>query len=646
MAPASVGPDGGPPAGADQSLPSAEVSRSELREATFSSLRWVTVARIAAELLSLAAGIFLAHLVPPADFGRVAVAVVVSELALALANQGTGSALVQRKTLDRAHVQSAAMLALIVGTTLMLATFFLAPLVTTPLFGEPTTELFRLLAPAFVIAAVGIVPLAMLERQLDFRRISMIEIVGVLTGALTSVGLALAGLNAQAYVIGALAGMVAWAGLLVVLGPSVMPRWRPRQMREIAGFGLPAGAASMAMVGYGNIDYLILGAKLSPAQVGFTTAPIRWGSSTRPRSATSSPNRVPDLLADGGPRPHASPALAGDPDQRGGDLPAAGAVHRHRPAAGALGLRPTVGPGRGAAQILTVAGMARMINNGTPSLVLAAGKPRTLLGFNLYRLATLAVVVFIAAPYGLNVVCVAVAAFQVITLIGSHRFMLARLAGLTVGDLVRDIGPATLASAIMLAAAYPLARGLAAQGLSSPVTIMIVAIVAAPLYLLTLRLLSPAAWADLLLLARRVLPRFGRRKAPPLPLDGSPAPSAQSLRLGLQRPDFESSERHRALSETRSTRDLTQSHAPTEASGDRSIASSVDHQPQQALGLKPGEFVRVRPASQIFSHPRRHREPRRDSVHAGDATALRAQLPSRAALRQDLRGRRRRASYA
>ena len=33
------------------------------------------------------------------------------------------------------------------------------------------------------------------------------------------------------------------------------------------------------------------------------------------------------------------------------------------------------------AQILTVAGMARMINNGTPSLVLAAGKPRTLLAF-------------------------------------------------------------------------------------------------------------------------------------------------------------------------------------------------------------------------------------------------------------------------
>ena len=46
---------------------------------------------------------------------------------------------------------------------------------------------------------------------------------------------------------------------------------------------------------------------------------------------------------------------------------------------------------------------------------------------------------------------------------------------------------------------------------------------------------------------------------------------------------------------------MTQSTAPTDTSGDRSIASSVDHPPQQELGLKPGELVRVRPASQIFS---------------------------------------------
>ena len=154
---------------AKQLLPSADVSRSELKEATFKSLRWATVARLAAEVTAVGSAVVLAHLVPPAEFGRVAVATIVGALALSLANEGVGSALVRRRELERAHVESAAMLSLLVGAVLTVVTLFVVPLITTPLFGEETTALFRLLSPMFLIAAVGIVPLAMLERQLDFR---------------------------------------------------------------------------------------------------------------------------------------------------------------------------------------------------------------------------------------------------------------------------------------------------------------------------------------------------------------------------------------------------------------------------------------------------------------------------------------------
>ena len=240
------------------------------------------------------------------------------------------------------------MLALIVGTTLMLATLLPRPVVAAPLFGEATAELFRLLAPAFVIAAVGIVPLAMLERQLDFRRISMIEIAG--SRRLSGLGRTRVGRPERPGVRARRAGRDGGlGGLLVAARSRRLPRWRPRQLREIAGFGLPAGAASMAMVGYGNIDYLILGAKLSPAQVGFYYRAYSLGvqyetkiSNIVSRIAFPIYSRTEDL------EHMRAPALAGHPDQRGRDLPAAGAVHRHRPAAGALGLRPTVGPGRGA----------------------------------------------------------------------------------------------------------------------------------------------------------------------------------------------------------------------------------------------------------------------------------------------------------
>ena len=182
--------------------------------------------------------------------------------------------------------------------------------------------------------------------------------------------------------------------------------------------------------------------------------------------------------------------------------------------------QPTVLP----AQILAVAGMARMVNNGTPALLLAAGRPRALLAFNLCRLTALAGAVMATVSYGLIPVCIAVSSFQIITTVVSYRWMLPRLVGITLRRLALDVAPAIVSSGIMLAAAFPVVRVLTAADLSPPVTVLLVSALAGPLYLLVLRLTGPAAWADLLLLARRVLPRLRRAKSR-LALESSSAPS-------------------------------------------------------------------------------------------------------------------------
>jgi len=160
--------------------------------------------------------------------------------------------------------------------------------------------------------------------------------------------------------------------------------------------------------------------------------------------------------------------------------------------------------------------MARMISNGTPALVLAAGQPRALLAFNVYRLLALGVVVLAATPFGLSAVCAAVAAFEIVTLVGSYRFMLSRLVGVTVRQLGADLGPAVFASAIMLVVAFPLTDVVSAAGLPTPLTVLIVGGLCAPVYLVALRLVSRAAWDDVILIVRRVLiPRRWHRPVAP-----------------------------------------------------------------------------------------------------------------------------------
>jgi O-antigen/teichoic acid export membrane protein len=173
------------------------------------------------------------------------------------------------------------------------------------------------------------------------------------------------------------------------------------------------------------------------------------------------------------------------------------------------------------AQILTVAGMARMINNQTPAVLLAAGKPRALLYFNLYRVLTLGVMVLVASSWGLSAVCVAVAIFQMMTLIGSYGLMLSPLVGVTVRQLFLDIAPAVLASSAVLALTYPLSEALAGAGVPVLILVAIVGIVGTPVYLAILRSTSRPAWDDLLLIFRRVLLPARFQKVAPM---AAPAP--------------------------------------------------------------------------------------------------------------------------
>ena len=71
----------------------AQVSRGELREATLEGVRWISATRLAFEIVAVAGAVVLAHLVPPAEYGRFAIALVIPEIALSLVNEGLGTPL-------------------------------------------------------------------------------------------------------------------------------------------------------------------------------------------------------------------------------------------------------------------------------------------------------------------------------------------------------------------------------------------------------------------------------------------------------------------------------------------------------------------------------------------------------------------------
>jgi O-antigen/teichoic acid export membrane protein len=497
-----------------------DVAPEALREATLTGVRWIGITQAIAEVAAVVTGVLLARLILPVQFGYLAVAVIACELALTFASETIGVPLVQRRSIEREHYQAASFLGAFGGGLLTLVVLFVLPLVTEPVFGSPTTELFQMFAPAFLIAGLMIVPLAKLQRQLSFRVIGAVEVTGILISCASSVALAYAGMGAKSYVIGRLLGMVVMIVGYTACSSMTLPRWRPRQMRELLRFGGPASLAGIAGVGYRNVDYLLLGARLPAVVVGFYYRAFTIGVEYE-RKLSGVVSRIafpiyaraqgeehmrtmrrrivrvnvtatyPMLVLFVAVAPTAVPWLFGE----------------H--------WIPAVVP----AQILAIAGMASTVRSGTSPVVLAAGRAGALAIFAVCETVFYGLSVWIAAPYGLTVVCVVVSATQLISVALAYVLLMRPAAGVGLGQLLRDVGPALTACVPLLAVAL-LVQDAVQGSVAILVQLAVVAICGGAAYLITLRMLFEPAWADIALLVKRVLPTL--RKTHPKPIPSAP----------------------------------------------------------------------------------------------------------------------------
>jgi hypothetical protein len=157
--------------------------------------------------------------------------------------------------------------------------------------------------------------------------------------------------------------------------------------------------------------------------------------------------------------------------------------------------------------------MAGTLKNTIDPLVLAAGKPRSLMVFNVCEVGLYAGMLFLASSGGdLVLVCAAVAGFRVAALIASYAFLLGPVLESSVIELLDDAGPALLGCLALAAAALPLRLFL-----DAPVVPLLAACAVAGFtaYALVLRLASPASWADIRLIASRLIPWLDAEKQPP-----------------------------------------------------------------------------------------------------------------------------------
>lgn len=176
-------------------------------------------------VLTIGSTAILARLLTPADFGYIAMATVVTELAALFGAFGFTNVLIQRRTITRLQLDTVFWATLAISGTLAVAVFTLS-FAAGWLFADPmVAPLLRVLCLSFVFNGLTAVPWVVLSRLMRFRTEFWINIGTVAIRIAAAIACAWAGMGVWALVVGGLVGSAASA-VLNFANVRYLPRWR------------------------------------------------------------------------------------------------------------------------------------------------------------------------------------------------------------------------------------------------------------------------------------------------------------------------------------------------------------------------------------------------------------------------------------
>jgi O-antigen/teichoic acid export membrane protein len=242
---------------------------NELRSKTIKAMGHLGLGGALGKVISLAATLVIARLLSPADYGLMAMAMVLIGFVNFFNEVGIGAAIVQRTTLEDSEVNGCFVFSIIASVVLCAITILLSWPAATFFGNQQLQPMIAVLASAFVFGAVGTVPLAFLRREMNFKAVAGINVLSVLFQSALSLVLAWCGMGAWALVAAFLA-----QSIMQSAGAFWLCSWRPRGpvgMRAafgIVGYGIQVTTSRIFWFIYSNSDKLIIGKMLGNRSLG------------------------------------------------------------------------------------------------------------------------------------------------------------------------------------------------------------------------------------------------------------------------------------------------------------------------------------------------------------------------------------------
>ncbi|MDX8141278.1 oligosaccharide flippase family protein [Lentzea sp. BCCO 10_0061] len=229
---------------------------------------WLFAVNLVSKSSQIVVTLALALFLTEADLGAVALVVSIVNIGQVIQAMGVYD-IVSRTARDPLRTAGTVLtMSIAAGVTLTAIIIATADPIATALGAPEAAGMLRLAALTLPFTAAGGVQMALMHRNLDFRRRMLPDAGGMLIGAAVTVTLAAGGTGPTALVLGLLCTAVAQPVLAAVAGARIRPVWDRDAATEATKWLAVVGPGALIAVLLINVDYLAIGHVLGPQAVG------------------------------------------------------------------------------------------------------------------------------------------------------------------------------------------------------------------------------------------------------------------------------------------------------------------------------------------------------------------------------------------
>lgn len=231
---------------------------------------YLTIVNTLSQFLSIGVNIVLARLLLPEDFGLVALTMTFIGFIVLFTSLGFGASIIHETEVSQQKLSSIYWLNLALSFISFVIILSTAQLAADFYNEQELASIASLAAITILITPFFITHYKLLEKELEFKTISKINLSGTILGALSAVLGAFMGLGVFALIIQSLVST--FIRLILVL---YFKRWKPslyfnfKEIKEMTWYSLKFKASNIAFYFERNIDYLILGKFFTSIILGY-----------------------------------------------------------------------------------------------------------------------------------------------------------------------------------------------------------------------------------------------------------------------------------------------------------------------------------------------------------------------------------------